>query len=132
MRKAPAFPKPLAAILAAMALLCTAFFGFAAPTPKGVQCPTAPVQRVVARDCCGKPIVRAPKLGEKSFVQCRCAEKKSAAVEITLAERMDFFLVAAAPLPATTAVRLPSAIPAFSADFRSIGFPPIVRPPTAS
>jgi hypothetical protein len=56
------------------------YFSFAAwaTTPTGVQCPTAPVQliKVAAKDCGCK--VRAPKPGEKGFVQCRCAEKRSA------------------------------------------------------
>lgn len=55
-------------------------------TPKGVQCPTAPVQSVTevvyVKNCCGKivpqTIQRKPREGESAFVQCRCAEKKAA------------------------------------------------------
>jgi hypothetical protein len=50
-------------------------------TPSGRHCPTAPVQTVVETrvDCCGKVVrvERKPKPGESSFVQCRCAEKKT-------------------------------------------------------
>lgn len=55
-------------------------------TPKGVQCPTAPVQSVTevvyVKNCCGKlvpkTIQRKPREGESTFLQCRCAEKKEA------------------------------------------------------
>lgn len=61
-------------------------FTWTPATPRGVQCPTAPVQKVVSieyvRNCCGKLVpketVRAPREGEPEFKQCRCAEKKSA------------------------------------------------------
>ncbi|HTQ09712.1 MAG TPA: hypothetical protein VMI31_06535 [Fimbriimonadaceae bacterium] len=50
-------------------------------TPAGVQCPTAPIQRIEAPvTCCGRVVgyeMRAPKPGEPGFVQCRCAEKRS-------------------------------------------------------
>lgn len=54
-------------------------------TPEGQHCPTAQVsvihETVQLTDCCGnvveKTIQRQPHLGDREFVQCRCAEKKS-------------------------------------------------------
>ncbi len=50
-------------------------------TPLGRHCPTAPVQTVVEKtvDCCGNlvRVERKPRPGEASFVQCRCAERKT-------------------------------------------------------
>jgi len=53
-----------------------------AQTPKGVQCPTAPVQQiaVAVKSCCNGVVTyqfRKPRIGEKEFLQCRCAEKRS-------------------------------------------------------
>lgn len=51
-------------------------------TPEGRHCPTAPVQRieVASVDCCGKTTLttRELRLGDKGFVQCRCAEQRRA------------------------------------------------------
>ncbi|HEY3780255.1 MAG TPA: hypothetical protein VGL56_04170 [Fimbriimonadaceae bacterium] len=73
---------PFATVLA---ILMTGLFALysvfpaAAVTPSGVQCPTAPVQQVnvASINCCGKLVCtkRAPRPGDKGFVQCRCAEK---------------------------------------------------------
>ena len=71
--------QPLLAILALMGFVCAAIFGFAPITRAGVQCPTAPVQTVVAKDCCGRTIRRAPKPGGPSvFSSAPCAEKRTA------------------------------------------------------
>lgn len=72
-------------ILSVALILLTSPFGTRL-TPRGVQCPTAPVQQVVevvqTRDAhghlVGMTIVRKPQEGEAGFKQCRCAEKKSA------------------------------------------------------
>lgn len=57
-------------------------------TPKGVHCPTAPVQEVAVEQ--GEPgspeapqtfQTRKPKPGDPGFVQCQCAEKKAASAE---------------------------------------------------
>lgn len=71
--------------LAAVLGLCSVLH-VAPITPKGRQCPTAPVQVVTEvtyeKDCCGKLVTRSiqrkPRDGELGFVQCRCAEKKAA------------------------------------------------------
>lgn len=44
----------------------------ASVTQRGTQCPTAPVQTIVTPKG-----ARAPKIGEKGFQQCQCAEKRS-------------------------------------------------------
>ena len=59
-----------------------ASMSFAIPRTKiGIHCPTAPVQivRETKSACC---VVRAPKLGDKDFKQCQCAEKKAGKQEV--------------------------------------------------
>lgn len=74
-------------VLMVSVALATMNFGASAPvTPRGVQCPTAPIQQVVetkyVKNCCGELVaqttVRKPHEGEAEFKQCRCAEKKAA------------------------------------------------------
>ncbi len=67
------------------ALLVISLGAYWPRTEVGKQCPTAPVQKVAVtvatRDCCGKvrlkTELRAPKLGEKGFLQCQCEERKA-------------------------------------------------------
>lgn len=74
--------------------LCICLLWLALPlgfqlTPKGIQCPTAPIQHiaetVLVRNCCGdivtQTVVRAPREGEAEFKQCQCAERKTAEKE---------------------------------------------------
>ena len=74
-------------VLMVSVALATMNFGANAPvTPRGIQCPTAPIQQVLetkyVKNCCGELVaqttVRKPHEGEASFKQCRCAEKKAA------------------------------------------------------
>ncbi len=66
----------------AMFLYGCVAFQYHPRTPSGVQCPTATVQEILEPvTCCGKVVryeKRAPEPGDKVFVQCNCAEKKSA------------------------------------------------------
>lgn len=101
-------------------------------TPYGVQCPTAPVQSIsVAMQCCGKTVcaTRAPRPGDKGFVQCRCAEKKSAAVKFSGPPKPQ--LVEAQPFDAPKAglVAWLSTSEPTSVAFRSQDSAPPVRPP---
>ena len=103
-------------------------------TPVGVQCPTAAVQAitVAVHDCCGKLAgftTRSPKPGDKSFVQCHCAEKKSGVQKATVGTKTPPFLSVAAELPEISS--LPVSDPAFDycRRLRSLGFPPQVLPP---
>ena len=132
MRKPNAFPLPFVAILATLAMVCASLFGFVPATPKGVQCPTAAVQTVTVRTCCGRLVTRAPEPGERAFLQCRCAEKKTAAHDSTVPSKLQLYFVAGEPLQFDAPPRPAPTVPAFAATFRSVGFPPIVRPPTAS
>lgn len=84
--QADRFGRKLIAFVLAVAIL-SLNFGVSVPkTAKGIQCPTAPIQKIVEvvreKNCCGKivskTIVRAPQEGEKGFKQCCCAEKKAA------------------------------------------------------
>ena len=64
-------------------------------TPYGVQCPNAPVQRVaVATGKCVCAKARAPKPGDKDFVQCRCSEKRSAQTKLSSAPKPQLFVAA--------------------------------------
>ncbi len=69
-------------------------------TPQGVQCPTAPVQTILAAKlCCGSVVgyeQRAPKPGEAGFLQCRCSEKRAPARLVAAAPKVQVFLVAEA------------------------------------
>lgn len=73
-------------VILAIALGLCSILSSAPNTPKGVQCPTAPIQSVAQiifmKDCCGKllprTIFRKPREGEAGFLQCLCAEKKAA------------------------------------------------------
>jgi hypothetical protein len=70
---------------------------FTPVTPEGRQCPTAPVQRLAfgVYDCCGKLVsvgTRAPKPGDKAFVQCRCAEKNAAHAKAAGPDRPHLYL----------------------------------------
>lgn len=76
-------------------------------TPRGTQCPTAPVQQiqvsspVVPQD--GFPsstaMVRPPIEGEPGFVQCHCAEKKAATQQESTPKARELELVPTAPIP---------------------------------
>ena len=74
----------LGIFLAVLLIFCSPS-GFSPRTPRGLQCPTAPVQTI--RDvtmvkCCGKLVAkttfRKPHEGEVGFKQCLCAERKNA------------------------------------------------------
>lgn len=60
-------------------------------TARGVQCPTAPVQKIKVveyqKNCCGKlvPVLveKAPSEGDSEFVQCRCSEKQASDAHAT-------------------------------------------------
>lgn len=117
-------------------LLMLGVVGRATPlaTPEGRQCPTAaaPLVRVAIKSACGcviGHIERAPKPGERGFVQCRCAEKRAAQES------------SAPPAPAlpTDALRLNlPVVPVVSTEHTyALGCAerapvPALRPPTAS
>ena len=130
MRGSAAFPLPFVAILATLGLVCATLFGFVPSTPKGIQCPTAPVQAVFVRNCCGRLVARAPKPGERAFVQCRCAEKRAAAHDAVAPTKIDFFLATAEPAVETAPLPPVHEVPAFSAILCAVAFPPATRPPT--
>jgi hypothetical protein len=109
------------ALIQATVLILLSASVVAQKSPVGVHCPTAKVQNVqqvtVQRNCCGKletkVISRAPKLGEKDFKQCYCAERKSSEREaeketqVTESQRFVFLpiqamAIAFAAIPAPT------------------------------
>ena len=123
---------PLLAILAVMGFVCAAILGFTPTTRAGVQCPTAAVQTLVERDCCGRVVKRAPKPGDRVFVQCACAEKKSASHKATVLTKVDLWIAAGEPLrldAPTVAAWLPVAYHASRGEWSE---PPGLRPPTPS
>ncbi len=89
LQKKPAWQIQLARFIALMAcffILLGSVGRYAPRTKQGVHCPTASTQAVTEvieeKTCCGtvvkKVVVRKPTIGESSFKQCLCAEKKSA------------------------------------------------------
>ncbi|MBS1716915.1 MAG: hypothetical protein JSS72_04190 [Armatimonadetes bacterium] len=81
-----------------LALSCALFsslYGIA-PTAEGVQCPTATVQQITVpiKSTCGCVVgyqTRAPKPGEKGFMQCRCNEKRSEQQATTGSQKVTWF-----------------------------------------
>jgi hypothetical protein len=67
-----------------VSFVLNAAIGIGVITPKGIHCPTAPVQQetllVIEKDVSGVPklvpLTRKPIPGELTFKQCQCAEKK--------------------------------------------------------
>ena len=123
---------PFLAIVALVGFVCAAVLGFSPTTRTGVQCPTARVQTVVERDCCGRIVKRAPQPGDRAFVQCACAEKKSASQKAIAGTKVDFWISAGEPLvfdaPPLAEWRLVAYV-ALRADWSE---PPGLRPPTLS
>lgn len=119
----------LVATLVALGLLCATFAGFAV-TPRGVQCPTAPVQTVVVRDCCGRLVARVPKPGERTFVQCRCAEKKTAPQKaVASGSKVELFVPAPLDFEAPSGFSPVWAVPAYAAPAADWNPAPPTRPP---
>lgn len=73
------------ALLAVVVMLASASFTLPS-TRKGIQCPTAPIQKVVVNEVeklsdgetAMVQVERTPQPGDPGFVQCHCAEKKAA------------------------------------------------------
>jgi len=104
------------------------------PTQNGVQCPTAPVQKITVaiRNCCGKLVgltSRAPKPGEKGFVQCRCAEKKGATEKAVVPNRTQPFLALVAAVPRSLPLPEPVVSYVYTERFLTLELPPLVLPP---
>ena len=123
---------PLIAILATLGFLCAAFLGNAPTTRAGVQCPTAAVQTMSVRDCCGRLTIRAPRPGESGFKQCRCQEKRQGALWADAVPRND----ALPPVPLRLEPRPPLPWPwteyAYLGRTAAWSAPPALRPPTLS
>lgn len=107
----------------------------------GVHCPTAKVQtiavKVTSTSCCKPGLVsRAPKLGEKEFKQCFCAEKKSGKNNLEkLASSTDSREIVLLPLsPDQTGFEVPNfprtAFKEFSVSLVNHPNTPLVPPPT--
>lgn len=132
--------RQLLALVLTVLLCWTSVSRAATVTPRGVQCPTAAVQEIVVakRDCCNRIVgveVRKPREGEKGFVQCRCAEKKSAqhgAAEPTV-PRVEA-MCAIAPIALTLPVRLPElqAEDYYLARLTTVVTPPLLLPPQSA
>ncbi|MDR3687967.1 MAG: hypothetical protein P4L46_01220 [Fimbriimonas sp.] len=103
-------------------------------TSYGIQCPTAPVQKVTAavHDCCGRvvgAVSRAPRPGEKGFVQCRCAEKKTSVEKSNVPSKAPVFLCLA-HLPAPGDLLPESVEPhPFATQMTILNRPPLTLPP---
>ena len=86
----------LGLLLLAIAIGWSFVTPFVPLTRAGIQCPTAPIQKIqVPVRCCGKVIgfqVRAPKPGEFGFVQCRCEEKRAPVKATATASKFQVFV----------------------------------------
>jgi hypothetical protein len=119
-----------------LAVLLVAWVGFQhfPCTPDGVQCPTAPVQTVLKplKAQCGCIVgfkAVKPKPGDKGFVQCRCAEKKSAEHTLSGAPKVD--LLAVRPPALNMPVAIMTSFEPLSPILpkASISIPPRLHPP---
>ena len=120
------------ALVALFGLLVASVFGLRPTTRPGVQCPTAPVQRLVVRDCCGRVVSRAPRPGDRVFVQCRCAEKKAASTKATVAQKITFLLSEAEPLVAFPSLGAGWVRLDYAPSMATWSSPPALRPPVVS
>jgi hypothetical protein len=112
---------------------CTAF-QFHPRTRWGVQCPTAKVQTVerAVRDCCGKIVglkIVVPGPGDRAFVQCRCAEKKTAQQEASLPPRLELFATVVHKLELPSPLVEPFVAHPYRVKHYTVSVPPLVRPP---
>ena len=109
-------------------------------TPAGVQCPTAAVQLITApiKNCCGHIVgyqTRAPRPGDKQFVQCRCAEKHAPTSTALFGSSLPYFTLLA---PESIDLRLPLLPPfavtieACSAGIVERPTAPFIPPPSAA
>ena len=119
------------ALFAMLGFVLSTVLGLGPTTRAGVQCPTATVQTVTVRDCCGRLVTRAPRPGEKAFKQCRCAEKKSESQNATLATKVVLFLETAEPFRIAPRRENARRIPTATAGLVSRLAPPRVRPPAS-
>lgn len=105
-------------------------------TPEGIHCPTAAVQTVLTpiKDCCGQVVgykAHKPSEGEKQFLQCRCAEKRTAhqTSSESLGPQIEM------PLTEPFVLLLPELLPEPQAEHRylarltTVPSPPALRPP---
>lgn len=106
----------LAAFGMSCCFLLSQFLSLAVCTPSGVHCPTAPIQavKVVGKSCCAVE-VRKPKLGEKGFQQCRCAEKSVAKKKASTQSTNLYFVASRTPV---YPVALPDGLPSAGLDAR--------------
>jgi hypothetical protein len=120
-------------ILLAFSLAFFSVARIATITPTGQQCSTAPVQSILVAVHlpCGhvEYVSRAPRPGDKGFLQCRCSEKRSSTQAVPVAPEMPLLRAAievvARPLPAEQF----SAIDFSAASFLPISDSPKPRPP---
>ena len=103
-------------------------------TRVGLQCPTAPIQKIVVavKDCCGKVeglALRAPKPGEKGFLQCNCAEKKSSTQKTAVTSKTVPILLVAQRLPDISPLELTGHTFDYCDRFQSLDLAPPLLPP---
>jgi hypothetical protein len=124
-------------VCAAMMIACTSTTHLFACTPVGVQCPTARVQLVTipVSDCCGKIVgyaSRKPIPGERGFVQCRCAEKRTSQQQANVGQSAPHFeMFVTEPLAFVVPERLKETKVASTSSARiaSLAAVPLVPPP---
>jgi hypothetical protein len=102
-----------------------------------MQCPTASIQSILeTAQCCGKTVVvsaRKPQPGDKGFVQCRCAEKRSSLQQARLgpgSTHIEFLVTD--PYDPSFPERIPEAAVASTVPATIVAVPsaPFVPPPS--
>lgn len=120
-------------VLLSCALCCLSIAG-GQITPSGTQCPTAQVQLVLAPvyNSCGCILryeFRHPQVGDASFVQCRCAEKKSSQKDAVVSSKVDYYCEKGLDLPSIQPIEIHNELPPFSTIQVARATPPLLRPP---
>ena len=125
------------AVFLAGLFLLGACFQSGVQTPVGVHCPTAPVQSVLVpvHDKCGCVIgyrSEAPKPGDKAFVQCRCAEKKSTERAVSPPPKVVLFVLDQEQVASPGQLVIPQTVPPYLASISTCENLPPLPPPIAA
>ena len=106
-------------------------------TTVGVQCPTAPIQTISVpiHDCCGKTVgytQRKPQLGEKGFMQCQCAEKRTSDQKSQAPKKAELIIENHTTALIFEPITGTEPLPSYRFQLASIEFAPLVPPPLSA
>ncbi len=125
------------AVFMALCVLSLTSLQVCPQTPTGVQCPTAPVQAILkpVKAHCGCVVafkLVAPKPGDKAFVQCHCAEKKSAERVVFTPPKVDVLVAPAVQVAKCEKLEVREDPTSPLVTEASQIVPPAIRPPSVS